>query len=57
MSPVRLMIDLWVQILYVGFEAGAPLTVKDVISQPTVNVKAVNVLSEPLVGLKTAIRL
>ena len=57
MSPVRLMIDLWVQILYVGFEAGAPLTANDVISQPTVNVKAVNVLSKPFVGLKTAIRL
>ena len=57
MSPVRLMIDLWVQILYVGFEAGAPLTVNDVISQPTVKVKAVNVLSGPFVGLNTAIRL
>ena len=57
MRPVRDIMDLDVNTLYVGLEAGAPLTVNDVISQPTVNVKAVNVLSDPFVGLKTAIRL
>ena len=36
---------------------GADGLVQEVTSHVTVNVKAVNVLSEPFVGLKTAIRL
>ena len=40
-TPVSEIIDLDVKMSYVGFEPGAPLTANDVISQPTVNVKAV----------------
>ena len=40
--------------LYEGLVAGAPATVKEVIAQPTVNVKAVNTLTEPFVGVNVA---
>ena len=41
------MIALELNTEYVGFEPGAPATVKDVISQPTEKVRAVNVIAEP----------